>query len=93
MCPEDLVRPGHIFPLIAHDGGVFVRRGHTEAAVDLARLAGHQPAGVIVEILRPDGTMARRDDLRSLARVFRLPYLTVSDIVLARRAVESPVSS
>ncbi|WP_082344030.1 3,4-dihydroxy-2-butanone-4-phosphate synthase [Sulfobacillus thermosulfidooxidans] len=84
---EDLVRPGHVFPLIAQDGGVLVRRGHTEAAVDLAQMAGHQPAGVIVEILRPDGMMARRDDLHAMAKAFQLPYLTVSDIALARASV------
>lgn len=83
--PTDFSRPGHIFPLIAHDGGVSVRRGHTEAAVELARLAGHMPAGVIVEILRADGAMARRDDLHRFAAAFQLPYLTISDILLARQ--------
>src|SRR3546814_7828539 len=60
---EDITTPGHIFPLMARDGGVLVRTGHTEAAVDLARLAGLHPAGVICEIMNDDGTMARRDDL------------------------------
>ncbi len=79
--PSDFVWPGHVFPLIARDGGILTRRGHTEASVDLAKMSGHKPAAVIVEILRPDGLMARRDDLRSLAAVFDLPYLTVSDVV------------
>lgn len=78
--PEDLVRPGHIFPLIAKSGGVFERNGHTEAATDLSRIAGYQPAGVIVEIINPDGTMARRDDLFAFKRKFNIPYITISDL-------------
>ena len=65
---KDLGRPGHIFPLKSKDGGVLRRAGHTEAAVDLAKLAGHYPAGVIVEILNEDGTMARRDELIQIAK-------------------------
>src|SRR5690606_36232391 len=61
--PSDIVQPGHIFPLMAQDGGVLVRAGHTEAGCDLARLAGLEPAAVIVEVLNEDGTMARRPDL------------------------------
>lgn len=93
---SDFVWPGHVFPLIARDGGILTRRGHTEASVDLAKMCGHKPAAVIVEILRPDGLMARRDDLRSLAADFDLAYLTVSDIVefrgqFDRRSVLKPV--
>ncbi|QQE78408.1 3,4-dihydroxy-2-butanone-4-phosphate synthase [Alicyclobacillus sp. SO9] len=77
---NDLVRPGHIFPLIAKDGGVFERNGHTEAATDLARLAGYQPAGVIVEIIKPDGTMARRDDLFEFKEQYDMPYITIADL-------------
>src|SRR6187549_3908637 len=61
--PQDIVTPGHVFPLVARDGGVLVRAGHTEAAVDIARLAGLNPSGVICEIMNDDGSMARRDDL------------------------------
>lgn len=69
---EDLTRPGHMFPLVARDGGVLERQGHTEAAVELARLAGLQPAGVIVEIVGDDGEMLRRDSLAAFARRHRL---------------------
>jgi 3,4-dihydroxy 2-butanone 4-phosphate synthase/GTP cyclohydrolase II len=78
--PEDLVRPGHIFPLIAKDGGIFERNGHTEAAMDLARILGHQPAGVIVEIIKRDGTMARRDDLFKFKQRFNIPYITIEHL-------------
>lgn len=86
--PEDLIRPGHIFPLEAVEFGVLRRPGHTEAAVDLARLAGLQPAGVICEILNPDGTMARRPQLEAFARRHRLPLVTIADLVTYRRATE-----
>ena len=79
--PEDLVRPGHIFPLMAVPGGALARAGHTEAGVDLARLAGLTPAGVIVEILNPDGSMARRKDLEQFARRHQLKLGTVGDLV------------
>jgi len=75
--PEDLVRPGHMFPLVARDGGVFERPGHTEAAVDLARWAGLQPAGVIVEIIGDDGQMLRRDGLKAFARRHGLLMTTI----------------
>jgi 3,4-dihydroxy 2-butanone 4-phosphate synthase/GTP cyclohydrolase II len=78
---EDLVSPGHIFPLRAQPGGVLVRSGHTEGAVDLARLAGKRPAGVICEIMRDDGEMARMDDLERFAAVHRLPILTIADLI------------
>lgn len=77
----DFKRPGHIFPLIAKDGGVLERAGHTEAAVDLAKLAGSAPAGVICEIMNPDGTMARVDDLEKVAERLNLGVLTIKDLV------------
>ncbi|EIM07567.1 bifunctional 3,4-dihydroxy-2-butanone 4-phosphate synthase/GTP cyclohydrolase II protein [Planococcus antarcticus DSM 14505] len=77
----DFKRPGHIFPLIAKDGGVLDRTGHTEAAVDLAKLAGSPPAGVICEIMNPDGTMARVDDLLKVAERLGLGILTIKDLV------------
>ncbi|MBI5286938.1 MAG: bifunctional 3,4-dihydroxy-2-butanone-4-phosphate synthase/GTP cyclohydrolase II [Deltaproteobacteria bacterium] len=79
--PEDLVRPGHIFPLRAKKGGVLVRTGQTEGSVDLARLAGLKPAGVICEIMKDDGTMARRPDLEVFAKEHNLRIVTVADIV------------
>ncbi len=82
--PEDLRRPGHIFPLRARNGGVLQRVGHTEAAVDLARLAGLAPAGVICEILSEDGTMARRDELATFAQKHGLTFVTVADLVAYR---------
>lgn len=85
---SDLVRPGHLFPLQAVEGGVLRRPGHTEAAVDLARLAGLKPAGVICEVMRKDGTMARRSDLVVFARKHRLPMLSIADIVTHRRRTE-----
>ncbi|MDN3499177.1 3,4-dihydroxy-2-butanone-4-phosphate synthase [Microbacterium sp. APC 3898] len=77
----DFKRPGHIFPLIAKDGGVLERAGHTEAAVDLAKLAGSAPAGVICEIMNPDGRMARVDDLEKVAERLNLGVLTIKDLV------------
>lgn len=79
--PDDLVRPGHIFPLIAKEGGVLVRTGHTEGSVDICRLAGVYPAGVICEIMKEDGTMARRDDLEIFAAKHNLKIVFVSDII------------
>lgn len=79
--PEDLVRPGHIFPLIAKEGGVLERTGHTEGSVDICRLAGVYPAGVICEIMKEDGSMARRDDLEIFAAKHSLSIVFVSDIV------------
>ncbi len=81
----DIVSPGHIFPLVARDGGVLVRAGHTEAAVDLARLAGLQPAGVICEIMNDDGTMARMPDLFAFAQLHGLKIGTISDLIAHRR--------
>jgi 3,4-dihydroxy 2-butanone 4-phosphate synthase / GTP cyclohydrolase II len=81
---EDIVTPGHVFPLIARDGGVLVRAGHTEAAVDISRLAGLNPSGVICEIMRDDGTMARMDDLVSFARLHNLKMGTIRDLIAYR---------
>jgi len=83
--PEDLVSPGHVFPLMARDGGVLVRAGHTEAAVDVARLAGLQPAGVICEIMNEDGTMARLPDLVKFAEKHELKIATIADLIAYRR--------
>jgi 3,4-dihydroxy 2-butanone 4-phosphate synthase/GTP cyclohydrolase II len=82
---DDIVTPGHVFPLVARDGGVLVRAGHTEAAVDVARLAGLNPAGVICEIMKDDGTMARMDDLVAFARMHKLKMGTIRDLIAYRR--------
>jgi 3,4-dihydroxy 2-butanone 4-phosphate synthase/GTP cyclohydrolase II len=82
--PEDLRQPGHIFPLMAQPGGVLTRAGHTEAGCDLARLAGFEPAAVIVEILNEDGTMARRSDLERFARLHGLKIGTIADLIRYR---------
>lgn len=89
--PEDLMRPGHVFPLRAKEGGVLVRSGHTEAAVDLARLSGLYPAGVICEIMNDDGTMARIPDLMKFARKHNLKIATVADLIQYRRMTEKLV--
>ena len=99
--PEDFARPGHIFPLKAKKGGVLRRTGHTEAAIDLARLAGFYPAGVLVEILNEDGTMARLPQLVEIARKHDLKIITIKDLVayrmrterLVRREISVPVES
>lgn len=77
----DVATPGHVFPLMARDGGVLVRTGHTEASVDLARLAGLNPSGVICEIMKDDGTMARMDDLVAFARMHKLKMGTIRDLI------------
>ncbi len=84
----DLVTPGHVFPLMARDGGVLVRTGHTEAAVDIARLAGLNPSGVICEIMNDDGTMARRADLIAFAQLHGLKIATIADLIAYRRRHE-----
>jgi 3,4-dihydroxy 2-butanone 4-phosphate synthase/GTP cyclohydrolase II len=89
--PEDLARPGHIFPLKARKGGVLRRTGHTEAAVDLARLAGFEPAGCIVEILNEDGSMARLPQLRVIAKRFGLKLISIEDLVAYRMRTERTV--
>lgn len=87
--PEDLGRPGHIFPLRAKTGGVLRRSGHTEATVDLARLAGFEPAGVLVEIMNDDGTMARLPELLEIAKKFDLKIISIKDLIEYRLRRES----
>ncbi|HTU14715.1 MAG TPA: bifunctional 3,4-dihydroxy-2-butanone-4-phosphate synthase/GTP cyclohydrolase II [Solirubrobacterales bacterium] len=89
--PRDIVVPGHIFPLKAKEGGVMERTGHTEASVDLARLAGLSPAGVICEVMNEDGTMARVDDLTSYAEKHGLKMITIADLIAYRRQNEKLV--
>lgn len=89
--PQDFRRPGHIFPLISQEGGVLRRAGHTEAAIDLSRLAGLQPGGVICEIMNDDGSMARLDDLIKVARKFNLKLITINDLISYRMKNESLV--
>ena len=89
--PDDLVRPGHIFPLIAKDGGVLRRAGHTEAAVDLTRLSGLMPSGVLCEIMNDDGTMARIPELRKLAQKFDIKMISIRDLIAYRRMREKLV--
>jgi 3,4-dihydroxy 2-butanone 4-phosphate synthase / GTP cyclohydrolase II len=88
---DDIVSPGHVFPLVAKDGGVLVRAGHTEAAVDISRLAGLQPAGVICEIMNDDGTMARLPDLVAFAQLHGLKIGTIADLIHYRRRTERQV--
>ncbi|CAG2136310.1 3,4-dihydroxy-2-butanone-4-phosphate synthase [Cupriavidus plantarum] len=83
---DAIVSPGHVFPLVARDGGVLVRRGHTEGSVDLARLAGLSPAAVLCELMNPDGTMARQPEALVFAREHGLPVLTIADLVTWREA-------
>ena len=83
--PADLHRPGHVFPLRAAEGGVLTRRGHTEASVDLARLSGFKPAGVICEITNDDGTMARAPEIIEFAKKFGYAVLTIEDLVAYRQ--------
>jgi len=89
--PEDLVQPGHVFPLRARPGGVLQRAGHTEAAVDLVKLAGGRPIGVICEIMSEDGSMARLPELLKFARTHRLKICTIADLIHHRRTREKLV--
>jgi len=89
--PDDVVRPGHVFPIQARDGGVLVRAGHTEATVDLARLAGLYPAGVICEIMNDDGTMARLPRLEEIATEHGLKIISIADLIAYRRRHEKLV--
>ena len=89
--PSDLVQPGHIFPLMAKDGGVLVRAGHTEAGCDLAKLAGLEPSSVIVEILNEDGTMARKKDLLSFSKKHKLKIGTIEDLIKYKIANEKTI--
>jgi 3,4-dihydroxy 2-butanone 4-phosphate synthase/GTP cyclohydrolase II len=90
--PEELGKPGHIFPLKAQKEGVLKRAGHTEAAIDLARLAGFEPAGVIVEIMNEDGTMARLPDLKIIAQKFGLKIISIKDLIAYRLSNESLIT-
>ena len=87
--PHDLARPGHIFPLIAKEGGVLRRTGHTEAAIDFARLAGLKPAGIIVEIMNEDGSMARLPELLEVAKNFEMKIVSIEDLVAYRMEHDS----
>jgi len=87
--PEDLGRPGHIFPLMAKDGGVLRRAGHTEAVIDLVKLAGHEPVGVLVEIMNEDGTMARLPDLLIIAKKLDLKIVSIKDLISYRLSHET----
>lgn len=92
MKPADLGRPGHIFPLRAREGGVLQRAGHTEAAIDLARMAGLEPAGALVEIMNEDGSMARLPELMQIARKFDLKIISIEDLIAYRIKTESLIS-
>ena len=89
--PEDFARPGHLFPLCYQEGGVLVRAGHTEAVVDLARMAGLYPSGIVCEIMNPDGTMARMPDLEKFSREHDLKIISISQIIAYRRRHEKHI--
>lgn len=89
--PEDIVTPGHVFPLVSRDGGTLVRAGHTEAVVDISRMAGMNPSGVICEIMKDDGTMARLPDLIKFAQLHNLKVATIADLIAHRRRHETIV--
>ncbi|MFS0824961.1 3,4-dihydroxy-2-butanone-4-phosphate synthase [Pseudomonas sp. MLB6B] len=84
-----IVSPGHVFPLRARNGGVLTRRGHTEGSVDLARLAGLRPAAVLCELMNPDGSMARGEQVRTYARQYQLPVLTIEELAQYRKAMSA----
>ncbi|MGI2943480.1 3,4-dihydroxy-2-butanone-4-phosphate synthase [Vibrio diabolicus] len=86
--PEDLARPGHVFPLRARPGGVMTRRGHTEGTIDLMQMAGLQPAGVLCEVTNPDGTMAKAPEIVAFGRLHNMPVLTIEDMVMYRNQFE-----
>ena len=90
--PSDLRRPGHLFPCVSRKGGVLERTGHTEAVVDLARICGHRPAGVMCEVMAPDGHMARRDYLREFADKYNMKFITVADLIAYRLRSEKLVT-
>ncbi|OCG21725.1 MULTISPECIES: 3,4-dihydroxy-2-butanone-4-phosphate synthase [unclassified Gilliamella] len=85
--PSDLNHPGHVFPLVAKEGGVLVRRGHTEASIDLVTLAGLKPAAVLCELTNDDGTMARAPEVVEFAKQFHMPVVTIEDIVEYRKSL------
>lgn len=86
--PEDLARPGHVFPLRARPGGVMTRRGHTEGTIDLMQMAGLQPAGVLCEVTNPDGTMAKAPEIVAFGSLHNMPVLTIEDMVMYRNQFE-----
>ncbi|MCS0414698.1 3,4-dihydroxy-2-butanone-4-phosphate synthase [Vibrio diabolicus] len=86
--PEDLARPGHVFPLRARPGGVMTRRGHTEGTIDLMQMAGLQPAGVLCEVTNPDGTMAKAPEIVAFGRLHNMPVLTIEDMVMYHNQFE-----
>src|ERR1700722_10739150 len=90
--PSDLGRPGHIFPLRAKKGGVLRRAGHTEAAIDLARLAGFEAAGILVEIMNEDGSMARLPELKEIARRFDFKLISIRDLIQSRLRISSLIT-
>lgn len=90
---DAIVSPGHVFPLRAQAGGVLARRGHTEGSVDLARLAGYQPAGLLCELTNPDGSMMVGDEVIAYAQQNQLPVATIEDLVLWQRAAQVPARS
>lgn len=87
--PEDLARPGHVFPLLARPGGVFERQGHTEGSVDLVRLAGLAPAAVLCELTNPDGSMAKLPEILKFSEKHKMPIVSIQDIVAYRKAREA----
>lgn len=87
--PDDFGRPGHMFPLVAHPDGLSARRGHTEAAVELAALCGYQPNGVICEILNPNGTMARVPELTKLSERFAMPFITIEELNIYLQSLQN----
>ena len=91
--PEDLARPGHVFPLRARQGGVLERRGHTEGSVDLAILAGLKPAAVLCELMNPDGTMMRGEQVTAFSALHNFPILTIEDIVQYRASFVIPAEA
>ena len=86
--PEDVVRPGHVFPLRAAPGGVLMRAGHTEGSVDLAQLAGLSPSAVLCELMNPDGTMMRGDAIEQFAQLHGMPILTIAELIAWRQATQ-----
>ena len=93
LVPQDLARPGHIFPLRAKNGGVLVRPGQTEASVDIARIAGSYPAGVICEIMNEDGTMSRMPQLEEFSEEYDIPIITIEDMIAYRKEHDMPLTA
>ena len=87
--PADLAHPGHVFPIVAREGGVLTRRGHTEATIDLCKMAGKKPAGVLCELTNPDGSMARLPEIMAFGLAHDMPVVTIEDLVAYRRQILS----